>query len=195
MTQQTGLEALSSESRRFDPPAELAANANVTAAAYDRAAADRLGFWAEQAQRLQWDRQWDEVLDWRPPFAKWFVGGQLNVAVNCVDRHVDAGNGDRIALHWVGEPEGDTRDITYAELQRLVSQAAHGLEALGVQAGDRVCIYLPMVPEAVISMLACARIGAAHSVVFGGFSAQALVDRITDAEAKVVITADAAPRR
>jgi acetyl-CoA synthetase len=195
VTQQTGLEALSNESRRFEPPAELAASANVTAEAYDRAAADRLGFWAEQAERLTWDTPWTEVLDWEPPFAKWFVGGKLNVAVNCVDRHVEAGNGDRVALHWVGEPEGDRRDITYAQLQVLVSQAANGLEALGVQAGDRVCIYLPMVPEAVISMLACARIGAAHSVVFGGFSAQALVDRITDAEAKVVITADGGFRR
>ena len=194
-TQQTGLEALSNELRRFEPPAELAASANVTAEVYEQASADRLGFWAEQAQRLQWDRPWDEVLDWQPPFAKWFVGGQLNVAVNCVDRHVEAGNGDRVALHWVGEPEDDTRDITYAQLQVLVSQAANGLEALGVTAGDRVCIYLPMVPEAVISMLACARIGAAHSVVFGGFSAQALVDRITDAEAKVVITADGGYRR
>jgi acetyl-CoA synthetase len=195
VTQQTGLEALSTESRRFDPPAELAAQANVTAEVYERAAQDRLAFWAEQAQRLQWDRPWDEVLDWQPPFARWFVGGQLNVAVNCVDRHVEAGNGDRVALHWVGEPEEDSRDITYAQLQVLVSQAANGLEALGVQAGDRVCIYLPMIPEAVVSMLACARIGAAHSVVFGGFSAQALVDRITDAEAKVVITADGGYRR
>jgi acetyl-CoA synthetase len=192
---QSSLEALSHEDRRFDPPAELAAHANVTAEAYEQAAQDRLSFWAEQARRLQWDRPWDEVLDWQPPFARWFVGGQLNVAVNCVDRHVEAGNGDRIALHWVGEPEDDTRDITYAELQRLVCQAANGLESLGVQAGDRVCIYLPMVPEAVVSMLACARIGAAHSVVFGGFSAQALVDRITDAEAKVVITADGGYRR
>jgi acetyl-CoA synthetase len=192
---QSSLEALSHEDRRFDPPAELAAHANVTAEAYEQAAADRLAFWAEQAGRLQWDRPWDEVLDWQPPFAKWFVGGQLNVAVNCVDRHVDAGHGDRVALHWVGEPEGDTRDITYAELQRLVCQAANALEELGVQAGDRVCIYLPMVPEAVVSMLACARIGAAHSVVFGGFSAQALVDRITDAEAKVVITSDGGYRR
>jgi acetyl-CoA synthetase len=195
VSEQTGLEALSNESRRFAPPDELPASANVTAEAYERAAEDRLGFWAEQAQRLQWDRPWDEVLDWQPPFAKWFVGGQLNVAVNCVDRHVEAGNGDRVALHWVGEPEGDSRDITYAQLQVLVSQAANGLEALGVQAGDRVCIYLPMVPEAVVSMLACARIGAAHSVVFGGFSAQALVDRITDAGAKVVITAAARRRR
>jgi acetyl-CoA synthetase len=195
VTQQTGLEALSSESRRFEPPAEVAASANVTAEAYERAAADRLGFWAEQAERLDWAEPWTEVLDWQPPFAKWFVGGKLNVAVNCVDRHVEAGNGERVALHWVGEPEGDRRDITYAQLQVLVSQAANGLTALGVEAGDRVCIYLPMVPEAVISMLACARIGAAHSVVFGGFSAQALVDRITDAEAKVVITADGGFRR
>ncbi len=195
MTQQTGLEALSVENRRFDPPAEIAASANVTAEAYERAAADRLAFWEEQARRLEWAQPWERVLDWQAPFAKWFVGGKLNVAVNCVDRHVAAGNGDRIALHWVGEPEGDTRDIDYATLQRLVCQAANGLEALGVQAGDRVCIYLPMIPEAVIAMLACARIGAAHSVVFGGFSAQALVDRITDAEAKVVITADGGYRR
>jgi acetyl-CoA synthetase len=190
-----GLEALSTETRRFDPPAELAASANVTADAYDRAAADRLAFWEEQAGRLQWEQPWTRVLDWEPPFAKWFVDGTLNVAVNCVDRHVAAGNGDRIALHWVGEPEGDSRDITYAQLQVLVCQAANGLERLGVTAGDRVCIYLPMIPEAIISMLACARIGAAHSVVFGGFSAQALVDRITDAEAKVVITADGGYRR
>ncbi len=191
----SGLEALSREDRRFEPPAELAANANVTVAAYEQASADRLGFWAEQAGRLQWDRPWDEVLDWQPPFAKWFVGGQLNVAVNCVDRHVDAGNGDRVAIHWVGEPADDTRDLTYAELQRQVCRAANALTSLGVVAGDRVVIYLPMVPEAVISMLACARLGAAHSVIFGGFSAQALVDRITDAGAKVVITADGGYRR
>ncbi|MEX2291440.1 MAG: acetate--CoA ligase [Mycobacteriales bacterium] len=195
-TQSTsGVEALSTESRRFEPPAELAANANVPAEVYDRAAQDRLAFWAEQARRLQWDTPWDEVLDWQPPFAKWFVGGKLNVAVNCVDRHVDAGNGDRVALHWVGEPGEDSRDLTYADLQREVSKAANALESLGVQAGDRICIYLPMIPEAVISMLACARIGAAHSVVFGGFSAQALVDRITGADAKVVITADGGYRR
>jgi acetyl-CoA synthetase len=195
VTQQTGLEALAVENRRFDPPAELAAHANVTAQAYEQAAADRLGFWEEQARRLEWAQPWDEVLDWQPPFAKWFVGGKLNVAVNCVDRHVAAGNGDRIAIHWVGEPQDDTRDLSYAELQRQVCMTANALTELGVQAGDRVCIYLPMVPEAVISMLACARLGAAHSVVFGGFSAQALVDRITDAEAKVVITADGGYRR
>ncbi|MCW2605549.1 MAG: Acetyl-coenzyme synthetase [Frankiales bacterium] len=194
-TQSAGIEAFGSEDRRFDPPAELAASANVTADAYEAASTDRLAFWEEQARRLQWETPWETALDWQPPFAKWFVGGKLNVAVNCVDRHVEAGNGERVAIFWQGEPEDDTRRITYAELQRLVSQAANGLEALGVTAGDRVCIYLPMVPEAVVAMLACARIGAAHSVVFGGFSAQALVDRITDAEAKVVITADGGYRR
>jgi len=191
----TGVEALATESRRFEPPSELAASANVTAEAYEKAGADRLAFWAEQAGRLTWAEPWNEVLDWQPPFAKWFVGGKLNVAVNCVDRHVEAGHGDRVAIHWVGEPEDDTRDLTYSDLQREVSQAANALTELGVQTGDRVCIYLPMIPEAVISMLACARIGAAHSVVFGGFSAQALIDRITDAEAKVVITSDGGYRR
>jgi acetyl-CoA synthetase len=188
------LEALSTENRRFDPPAVLAANANVTADAYDHASKDRLSFWEEQAGRLQWDRGWDEVLDWQPPFAKWFVGGTLNASVNCLDRHVEAGLGDRVAYHFVGEP-GDTRTITYAELLREVSKAAHALTELGVEQGDRVCIYLPMIPEAAIAMLACARIGAAHSVVFGGFSAQALIDRITDAEAKLVITSDGGYRR
>ncbi len=189
------LEALSTESRRFEPPTELAAAANVTADAYAAAADDRLAFWAEQAGRLQWDTPWDEVLDWQPPFAKWFVGGTLNVAVNCVDRHVDAGNGDRVAIHWIGEPADDTRTITYAQLKDEVCRAANALESLGVTAGDVVAIYLPMIPEAVVSMLACARLGAAHTVVFGGFSTQALVDRITDAEAKVVITSDGGYRR
>jgi len=189
------VEALATENRRFEPPPELAASANVTADAYDAADRDRLGFWAEQAGRLSWAEPWDAVLDWQLPFAKWFVGGKLNVAVNCVDRHVDAGNGDRVAIHWVGEPEGDSRDLTYAELQRDVAKAANALIELGVQAGDRVCIYLPMIPEAVVAMLACARIGAPHSVVFGGFSAQALVDRITDADARVVITSDGGYRR
>jgi acetyl-CoA synthetase len=194
-SESTAVEALSTESRRFDPPAELAASANVTAEVYEAAAHHRLAFWERAALRLQWDRPWDEVLDWQPPFAKWFVGGELNVAVNCVDRHVQAGNGDRVAIHWVGEPEGDTRDITYADLQVEVSKAAHALTELGVEAGDRVCIYLPMIPEAIVTMLACARIGAPHSVVFGGFSAQALVDRITDADARVVVTADGGYRR
>ncbi|SDF60856.1 acetate--CoA ligase [Klenkia brasiliensis] len=179
----------------FEPPAELAAHANVTADTYRRAEEDRLGFWAEAAQRLEWTKPWDEVLDWsNPPFAKWFVGGELNVAANCVDRHVAAGNGEKVAYHWVGEP-GDTRTITYAQLKDEVSKAANALLSLGVQAGDRVAIYLPMIPEAVISMLACARIGAVHMVVFGGFSPDALASRIEDAGAKVVITADGGFRR
>ncbi|GAA2709546.1 MULTISPECIES: acetate--CoA ligase [Streptomyces] len=183
------------EERRFAPPAGLAAEANVTAAAYEQAKADRLGFWAAQARRLSWDTEPTQTLDWsNPPFAKWFADGKLNVAYNCVDRHVENGLGDRVALHFEGEP-GDTRSITYAELQREVSRAANALTELGVQAGDRVAIYLPMIPEAVIAMLACARIGAPHSVVFGGFSADALATRIKDADARVVITADGGYRR
>ncbi|MFR9728959.1 acetate--CoA ligase [Saccharopolyspora sp. MS10] len=189
------LDNLLSESRTFPPTAEFAAAANATSEMYDRAAADREGFWAEQADHLHWDSKWDQVLDWSgAPFAKWFVGGRLNVAHNCADRHVDAGLGDRVAIHWEGEP-GDSRAITYAELQREVSRTANALASLGVGAGDRVAIYLPMLPEAVFSMLACARLGALHSVVFGGFSAEALRARINDAEAKVVITCDGQYRR
>ncbi len=183
------------ESRRFDPPPDLAASANVKADAYEVAEKDRLGFWEQQARRLTWAQEWTTPLEWDPPNAKWFVGGKLNVAVNCVDRHVEAGNGERVAIHWVGEPEEHKRSITYAELQQEVCKAANALTELGVQAGDRVCIYLPMIPEAVVSMLACARIGAMHTIVFGGFSASALVDRINDAEARVVITADGGYRR
>ncbi|MET7800642.1 acetate--CoA ligase [Streptomyces decoyicus] len=183
------------EERRFPPPADLAANANVTAAAYEEAAADRLGFWAEQAGRLSWETAPTQTLDWsNAPFAKWFADGKLNVAYNCVDRHVENGLGDRVAIHFEGEP-GDTRAITYAELQREVSKAAHALIELGVQTGDRVAIYMPMIPETVIAMLACARLGAPHSVVFGGFSADALATRINDADARVVITADGGYRR
>lgn len=183
------------EERRFAPPADLAANANVTAAAYEQAAADRLGFWAEQAERLSWETAPTQTLDWsNAPFAKWFADGKLNVAYNCVDRHVENGLGDRVALHFEGEP-GDTRAITYAELQREVSKAANALTELGVRSGDRVAVYMPMIPEAVIAMLACARLGAPHSVVFGGFSADALATRINDADARVVITADGGYRR
>jgi acetyl-CoA synthetase len=186
---------LSHEDRVFEPPAGLAANANVQADAFDEAAADRLGFWAKQAERITWDTSFDDVLDWsNPPFAKWFVGGKLNVAYNCVDRHVEAGHGDRVAFHFVGEP-GDTRTITYADLKNEVCKAANALESFGVTSGDRVAIYLPMVPEAVISMLACARIGAIHTVVFGGFSADALATRIEYCRAKLVITADGGYRR
>lgn len=186
---------LLNETRQFPPPAELAANANVKAEAYAEAAGDRLAFWERQAERLTWAKKWDQVLDWsNAPFAKWFVGGQLNVAYNCLDRHVAAGRGDKVAIHWEGEP-GDTRTLTYADLHQLTCQAANALTDLGVNAGDRVAIYLPMIPEAAVAMLACARIGATHSVVFGGFSADALTNRIQDASAKVVITADGGFRR
>ncbi len=189
------IENLSHEDRRFPPDPDFAARAVAKADLYEQAAADRLGFWASQAAQLTWASEWTDVLDWSDaPFAKWFVGGTLNVAYNCVDRHVEAGNGDRVAIHFEGEP-GDTRTLTYADLQREVSQAANVLTSLGVAKGDRVAIYLPMIPEAAIAMLACARIGAPHSVVFGGFSADALRSRIEDAEAKVVITSDGGYRR
>ncbi len=191
-----GISNLSQEDRHFDPPKDLAANANLKAEAYERAASDRLGFWAEQAERISWGTPFTEVLDWtNPPFAKWFVGGTLNASYNCVDRHVEAGKGDKVALHWVGEPADDTRDITYAELKDEVSRAANALTELGLETGDRVAIYLPMIPEAVVAMLACARLGAPHTVVFGGFSADALSSRILDCDAKIVITADGGYRR
>nr|WP_221475147.1 acetate--CoA ligase [Sphaerisporangium rubeum] len=183
------------ENRRFEPPAELASDANVTAGAYEEAAADRIGFWERAAERLSWGRRWDTALEWNAPFAKWFVGGTLNVAYNCVDRHVEAGLGDKVAYHWEGEPDGDTRTLTYSDLLREVSKAANALTELGVGKGDRVAIYMPMIPELPIAMLACARIGAIHSVVFGGFSASALSGRIKDADAKLVITADGGYRR
>ncbi|GAB6900369.1 acetate--CoA ligase [Kineosporia succinea] len=194
MTDET-LSNLLHEDRRFPPDPAFAEAALAQPALYEQAKADRLAFWDEQARALSWATEWTQTLDWSgAPFAKWFVGGTLNVAYNCVDRHVEAGNGDRVAIHFEGEP-GDTRSITYAELQKEVSKAANALLGLGVEAGDRVAIYLPMIPEAVISMLACARIGAAHSVVFGGFSAEALRSRIDDADAKVVITSDGGYRR
>ncbi len=186
---------LSSEERRFPPPPELAAEANVTAETYRRAAEDPDAFWAEQARRLHWGTAPTETLDWsNPPFAKWFADGTINAAYNCLDRHVEAGLGDRVAFHFEGEP-GDSRAITYAELTREVCRAANALTSLGVRAGDRVAIYLPMIPEAVVAMLACARIGAPHVVVFGGFSADALSSRILDCGVEVVITADGGYRR
>jgi len=191
----TAPENLSHEDRRFPAPEAFAAQANVTAAVYEQAASDRLAFWAEQAGRLSWAQPWTEVLDWSgAPFARWFVGGKLNVVYNCVDRHVEAGHGAQVAYHWEGEP-GDTRSITYAELKDEVSRAANALIALGVKTGDRVAIYMPMLLETVIAMLACARIGAPHTVVFGGFSSTALSDRIQDCQAHVVITADGGYRR
>jgi acetyl-CoA synthetase len=190
-------EALSNlmhEERRFPPSEEFAAEAVAKADLYDQADKDRLAFWEERARELDWATEWDQVLDWQPPFAKWFLGGTLNAAVNCVDRHVDAGRGDKVALHWEGEP-GDTRTITYAELRDEVCRAANALTELGVRTGDRVVIYMPMIPEVAVAMLACARIGAPHSVVFGGFSAEALRSRIKDADASTVITADGGYRR
>ncbi|HNI71716.1 MAG TPA: acetyl-coenzyme A synthetase N-terminal domain-containing protein, partial [Marmoricola sp.] len=172
------LENLSTEDRRFPPTPEFAAAANLREDAYAAAAADPEGFWAQQAERLDWHARWDRVLDWdNPPFAKWFVGGRLNATYNCLDRHVANGLGDRVAYHWVGEPAEDTRDITYAQLKDEVCLAANALLELGVKTGDRVAIYMPMIPETVVAMLACARIGAPHTVVFGGFSADALASR------------------
>ena len=189
------LSNLLTENRTFAPPADLAADANVKADAYAAAAADHEGFWAEQAGRLDWAEPFTQVLDdTAAPFYKWFVGGKLNVAHNCVDRHVAAGRGDQVAIHFVGEP-GDTRSITYSDLKDEVSRAANAIEELGIEPGDRVAIYMPMIPEAVVAMLACARVGATHTVVFGGFSADALASRIEDCNAKLVITADGGYRR
>jgi len=189
-------ENLSQENRRFAPSAEFAANAVVTAADYAEADADRPAFWAKQARELlSWSKDFTQALDWSdPPFAKWFVGGEVNAAYNALDRHVEAGHGDRVAIYFEGEP-GDTRTYTYAQLTEEVKKAANAFESLGVAKGDRVAVYLPMIPEAVITLLACARIGAIHSVVFGGFSAEALRSRIDDAEAKLVVTADGTYRR
>ena len=196
MTEQSpALDNLLTESRTFPPSDEFAGQANAKADLYAEADADREAFWAKQAERLTWDTKWTTVLDWtNAPFAKWFVGGKLNVAYNCVDRHVESGHGDQVAIHWVGEP-GDTRDITYAELKTEVSKAANALVSLGVTAGDVVAIQLQMVPEAIFAMLACARIGALHNVVFGGFSPTALRARVDDAAAKIVITSDGQFRR
>ena len=188
------IENLGSESRTFPPSAEFAAQANAKAGIYDLAESDRLAFWESQAKELTWEKPWDSVLEWKAPYAKWFVGGKLNASFNALDRHVMAGRGDRVALFFEGEP-GDTRTITYADLLVDVKKAANALIEIGVNAGDRVAIYMPMIPEAAVAMLACARIGAAHSVVFGGFSADALLSRIQDADAKVVITADGGFRK
>jgi acetyl-CoA synthetase len=189
------VETSSNDAERFAPPADLRQSANLTAELVAEAARDRLAFWEQQGRQLSWATPFTNVLDWSDaPFARWFADGQLNVAYNCVDRHVEAGHGDRVAFHFVGEP-GDERTITYAELYAEVCRAANALERLGVRAGDPVAIYLPMIPEAVVAMLACARLGAPHTVVFGGFSADALASRITDFGAAVVITADGGYRR
>jgi acetyl-CoA synthetase len=188
------IENLSQENRLFPPSPKFAAQSNAKPDLYTRAESDRLAFWEEQARELTWDKPWDQVLEWNPPYAKWFGGGKINASVNALDRHVAAGRGERIAFHFEGEP-GDTRTITFSQMLEDVSQAAHALTELGISAGDRVAIYMPMIPEAAVAMLACARIGAVHSVVFGGFSADALLSRIQDADAKLVITADGGFRK
>ena len=189
------IEVLLDEQRVYPPPENFRNQAWVRdESIYREAEADPEAFWAAQAERLDWTRRWDQVLDWKPPFARWFVGGKLNASVNCLDRHLASGRGDRPAILWEGEP-GDKKTLTYADLHREVCRFTNVLRGLGVQKGDRVAIYLPMIPELPVAMLACARIGAPHSVVFAGFSAQSLRDRINDAEAKVLITADGGYRR
>ena len=190
------IETLLDEQRRFPPPESFAAQAHVpNSSPYDRARRDPEGYWADWAKQLEWSRPFDRVLEWKPPHAKWFIGGKLNASVNCLDRHVRAGRGGRVALIWEGEPPGEVRRITYAELHADVNKFASVLKGLGVAKGDRVAIYLPMVPEVAVAMLACARIGAVHTVVFGGFSAESLRDRINDAGAKLLVTADGGYRR
>src|SRR5690348_16740255 len=180
----------------FPPPDGFKDQAVVADdAIYESADQDYEGFWAERAEALHWDQKWDKVLDWSdPPFAKWFVGGKLNVAYNCVDRHVEAGNGDRVAFHWRGE-EGEERDITYNDLHRDVQRFANALKDRGIGPGDVVGIFLPMIPEVAVAMLACARIGAPHNVVFGGFSVQSVKERMEFSEAKALITVDGARRK
>jgi acetyl-CoA synthetase len=194
-TEAATIEALMQEGRTFPPPPAFTAAANIKdEGVYARADADFEAYWAEEAKRLDWFTSWGKVLEWDEPFAKWFVGGTLNVSYNCLDRHVKAGRGDRVAYYWEGEP-GDARTITYAGLLDDVQRCANALKSLGVKRGDRVAIYMPMIPELPVAMLACTRIGAPHTVVFGGFSSEALSDRINDAQAKVVITADGGYRK
>ncbi|AIC47142.1 acetate--CoA ligase [Rhodoluna lacicola] len=186
---------MSQETRHFAPSSDFAKNAIAQPELYAEAKADRLGFWAKQANRLHWHKPFTQILDWsEAPFARWFHDGELNISYNCLDRHVEAGNGDRVAIHFEGEP-GDTRTLTYAQLTKEVKRAANVLINLGIKPGDRVAIYMPMIPEAIVAMQAVARIGAVHSVVFGGFSADSLSTRIEDAQAKLVITADGGYRK
>ena len=187
-------ENLSYEDRTFAPSETFIKNANAKSDIYEEANKDRLDFWEKQANRLHWDKKWSQVVDWQLPFAKWFIGGKLNASYNCLDVHVLAGRGDRVAFHFEGEP-GDTRTITYAQLLSEVCKTTNALIELGIKQGDRVAIYMPMIPEAAIAMLACARLGAMHSVIFGGFSADSLLSRIQDAVATLVITADGGYRK
>src|SRR6266536_1747367 len=194
-TQSSALDTLGTETRTFPPPAEFIGQANASdQAVYGRADRDLEGFWAEEARGLTWRKPFTKVLEWEAPYAKWFAGGELNISENCLDRHVKAGRGSKVAYHWEGEP-GDARTITYRDLLEMTCRCANALKELGVRKGDRVAIYMPMIPELPAAMLACARIGAPFTVVFGGFSAEALAGRIGDSEAKVVITADGGYRK
>nr|MBA2373059.1 AMP-binding protein [Chloroflexota bacterium] len=189
------IENLFAERRTYPPDPDFTAQANATADLYEEAERDFEAFWAKRArERISWTKPFETTLEWELPFAKWFVGGELNVSYNCVDRHVENGLGDKVAYHWIGEP-GDTRTLTYRDLLREVSKAANALRELGVDKGDRVAIYMPMIPELPIAMLACARLGAPHTVIFGGFSAESLSGRINDCGAKVLVTADGGYRR
>jgi acetyl-CoA synthetase len=187
-------ENLSYEDRTFLPSESFIKNSNVKSDIYQEADSGRLAFWEKQAHRLHWNAKWNQVVDWQLPFAKWFIGGKLNASYNCLDRHVLEGKGDRVAFHFEGEP-GDTQTITYKQLLREVCKTTNALIELGIKQGDRVAIYMPMIPQAAIAMLACARLGAMHSVVFGGFSADSLLSRIQDADASLVITADGGYRK
>ena len=189
------LEAWLEETRSFAPTKEFAKQANAQPSIYAEAQADPVAYWRSQADRLSWTKAPTKTLEWELPFAKWFSDGTLNASYNCVDRHVDAGKGDKVAYYWVGDAEGESRTITYADLQKLVAQAANALTELGVKSGDRVAVYMPMIPEAVVTMLAIVRLGAVHSVVFGGFSAESLSSRILDSDCQYVVTADGAFRR
>jgi acetyl-CoA synthetase len=193
------IESTLKEVRVFPPPESFAQAAHIKSLGeyrglYEASLRDPEGFWAQQAETLRWSKKWDRVLEWNPPFAKWFSGGTLNISENCLDRHVSTWRKNKAAIIWEGEP-GETRTLTYQELLREVGRFANVLKALGVRKGDRVGIYMPMIPEAAVAMLACARIGATHTVVFGGFSSEAVRDRMNDAEAKVIITADGGYRR
>src|SRR5215468_9674430 len=191
----TDIDVLLTEDRKFPPPAAFARDAHVNSPAiYEKAAAEFEGCWAERARDLEWSKPWKTVLEWKPPWAKWFLGGTLNASVNCLDRHVRGAERNKAALIWEGEP-GDARTLTYFDLHREVSQFANVLKSLGIKKGDRVALYLPLIPELAIAMLACARIGAVHSVVFGGFSAESLRDRINDQKARLLVTADGGYRR
>ena len=199
MTSPKEIESVLNESRVFPPPSEFSAHAYVKSfeeyeKLYNEAAADPEAFWAKQAEELHWFKKWDTILEWNEPFAKWFVGGKINVSYNCLDRHLETWRKNKAAFIWEGEP-GEVRTLTYLQLHREVCKFANVLKKLGVNKGDRVAIYMPLVPELAIAMLACARIGATHTVIFAGFSADAIRDRVIDGQVKVIVTADGGYRR